>query len=355
MKTLTIPVFMVKQLTDDINVINNVLCNAGMLVKLDLLYTNANTATVSLDVLGNHTDHVILGCMEIDNCSPVTVYSVTDAGIHSLKYDCKCVVCHKKYSLQTKMMIVQYNGKILTYGTKCLANVLGVPEKTVLMLYDLITECYQSQDVKYAHSIQKYYSFDDFVDATLWHITNDINASVDLFNRYTQQKMQEYYNTRQCKHQLFDDCMQFLTEAKRTKKRVCERFDNYLSHIDMNEYIYMCDTRIPYLVKIYFIMHKAIANRVINQDGVKPEFYGEIKGKVNITVQQTRIVSATKTKYGIMKTYQFIADGYIFQWKTSACNLTRDDAGFTLQGYVKNHIQNKNVKITELTRCKVIR
>lgn len=354
MKTLTIPVFMVKQLTDDMNVINNVLCNAGMLVKLDLLYTNADTVTVSLDVLGNHTDHVILGCMEIDNCYPVTVYSVTDADIHSLKYDCKCVVCRKKYSLQTKMMIVQYNNKILTYGTKCLANVLGVPEKTVLMLYDLITECYQSQDVKYAHSIQKYYSFDDFVDATLWHITNDINASVDLFNRYTQQKMQEYYNTQQCRHQLFDDCMQFLTEAKRTKKHICEQFDNYLSHIDMNEYIYMCDTRIPYLVKTYFIMHKAVANHVINQDDVKPEFYGEIKGKVNITVQQTRIVSATKTKYGIMKTYQFIADGYVFQWKTSACDLTRNDTGFNLQGFVKGHIKQGDVKVTELTRCKVI-
>lgn len=355
MKTLTIPAFMVKQLTDDINIINNVLCNAGIMTRLDILYTNADTATVSLGVIGSHTDHVILGCMEIDNCCPVTVYSVTDADIHSLKYDCKCVVCHKKYSLQTKMMIVQYNGKILTYGTRCLGNVLGVPEKTVLMLYDLITECYQSQNIEYAHSIQKYYSFDDFVDAALWHITNDVNASVDLFNRYTQQKMHEYYNTRQSRHQLFDDCMQFLTDAKHTKRHICEQFDNYLSHIDMNEYIYMGDTRIPYLVKTYFIMHKATVNHVINQDKVKPEFYGKIKDKIEITIQQTRIVSATKTRYGIMKTYQFIADGYMFQWKTSNCNLTRDDTGFKLQGCIKSHIQNQDVKITELTRCKVIR
>lgn len=355
MKTLTIPAFMIKQLTDDVNIINNTLCNAGMMVKLDLLYTNANTATVTLGVLGSHTDHVILGCMDTDNCAPTAIYSVTDADIYSLHYDCQCAVCHKRYTLQTKMIVVQYNGKVLTYGTRCLSNVLGVPEKTVLMLYDLITECYKSQDIAYAHSIQKYYSFDDFVDAALWHITTDINASVDLFNRYTQRYMQEYYKTRKDRHQLFDDCMQFLQHAKQEKRHISEQFDNYINYIDTNEYIYMCDTRIPYLVKTYLIMHKSAVNHVINHDNIKQEFYGKIKDKINITIQQTRVVSATKTRYGIMKTYRFIADGYVFQWKTSNCDLTRDDAEFELQGYVKGHIKQGDAKITELTRCKVIR
>lgn len=139
----------------------------------------------------------------------------------------------------------------------------------------------------------------------------------------------------------------------------------YDESIDNTDYIHNLRTifKSEYIGPKYFGYIASVVatyNKSHKQDEVKAEpakesnYQGNIGDKLTINVEDAQIVTSWSTQWGYTYIYKFVdADGNVFTWKTSTdVELDRKPVT-TVTGIVKAHNKYRNVKQTELTRCKV--
>lgn len=80
-------------------------------------------------------------------------------------------------------------------------------------------------------------------------------------------------------------------------------------------------------------------------------YIGKIGDKVKANIIDCKCVYSIDTEYGYLFIYRMIDDcGNVIVWKTSKCF---DEKAFTISGTVKKCEEFRNIKQTELTRCKI--
>ena len=105
-----------------------------------------------------------------------------------------------------------------------------------------------------------------------------------------------------------------------------------------------------YPIQLYI---KSIREKWEADNAPKTEWYGEIKGKVEMPVKLIRR-GGYETMYGTTFVYTFEdAQRHQFVWKTGTYLDQDTGSQVTLKGTIKAHTEYKGVKQTELTRCKV--
>lgn len=83
-------------------------------------------------------------------------------------------------------------------------------------------------------------------------------------------------------------------------------------------------------------------------------YVGEVGQRVKINIVSNKVVTSWETDYGVVSIYKLVDEnGNVFTWKTSKYINKGEDEKFTLVGTVKEHKEFRDVKQTELTRCKV--
>ena len=82
------------------------------------------------------------------------------------------------------------------------------------------------------------------------------------------------------------------------------------------------------------------------------EYVGKIKDRITVEIVNCKAVTSYYTDYGITIIYKMIdKNGNVFIWKTGKAI---DSESFTITGTVKEHKEFRDVKQTELTRCRVV-
>jgi len=87
----------------------------------------------------------------------------------------------------------------------------------------------------------------------------------------------------------------------------------------------------------------------------KNEWFGEVKDKVELTVQVIRVFEIEGT-YGVSYLHKMLTEeGYSVDWWCSNYNNSMDQGyWYKIKGTIQDHIEYKDWKSTKLTRCKVI-
>ena len=82
------------------------------------------------------------------------------------------------------------------------------------------------------------------------------------------------------------------------------------------------------------------------------DFVGNIKDRISVEIVNCKAVTSYYTDFGITIIYKMIdKNGNVFVWKTGKAI---DSESFTITGTVKEHKVFRDVKQTELTRCRVV-
>ena len=82
------------------------------------------------------------------------------------------------------------------------------------------------------------------------------------------------------------------------------------------------------------------------------EYVGKIKDRITVEIVNCKAVTSYYTDFGITTIYKMIdKNGNVFIWKTGKAI---DLESFTITGTVKEHKEFRDVKQTELTRCRVV-
>lgn len=82
------------------------------------------------------------------------------------------------------------------------------------------------------------------------------------------------------------------------------------------------------------------------------EYVGKIKDRITVEIVNCKAVTSYYTDFGITIIYKMIdKNGNVFIWKTGKAI---DSESFTITGTVKEHKEFRDVKQTELTRCRVV-
>ena len=82
------------------------------------------------------------------------------------------------------------------------------------------------------------------------------------------------------------------------------------------------------------------------------EFVGNVKDRITVEIVDCKVVTSYYTDFGVTRIYKMLdKNGNVFVWKTS--NVIESER-FTITGTVKEHKVFRDVKQTELTRCRVV-
>jgi len=85
----------------------------------------------------------------------------------------------------------------------------------------------------------------------------------------------------------------------------------------------------------------------------KSDYYGEVGQKVKLHFNNCTLVTTADSQFGTSHLYKFIDDeGRIFTWWTSNI-VYKEAADIFISGTIKAHTEFRDVKQTELTRCRV--
>lgn len=86
----------------------------------------------------------------------------------------------------------------------------------------------------------------------------------------------------------------------------------------------------------------------------KSSWMGNVKEKVSFKVAEFRMISSWRTQFGTTFVYKFVSEnGQEATWKTSNWINDREIIGCTVKGTIKELKEYREIKQTELTRCKV--
>ncbi|GAF73672.1 unnamed protein product, partial [marine sediment metagenome] len=87
----------------------------------------------------------------------------------------------------------------------------------------------------------------------------------------------------------------------------------------------------------------------------KNEWIGEVKDKVELTVQVVR-VHEIESQWGVSYLHKMLTEeGHSLDWWCSNYDNSMDQGcWYNIKGTIKKHDEYKNWKITVLTRCKVL-
>ena len=81
-------------------------------------------------------------------------------------------------------------------------------------------------------------------------------------------------------------------------------------------------------------------------------FRSNIKDRITIEIQDSKIVTSWETEYGMTVIHKIVdVDGNVYTWKISKAI---DEKAKKIIGTVKAHNEYNGIKQTELTRCKIV-
>ena len=86
----------------------------------------------------------------------------------------------------------------------------------------------------------------------------------------------------------------------------------------------------------------------------KSSWMGNVKEKVSFKVADFRVISSWETTFGVTFVYKFVSEsGQEATWKTGNCIDGSNIIGSTVKGTIKELKEYREIKQTELTRCKI--
>jgi hypothetical protein len=81
---------------------------------------------------------------------------------------------------------------------------------------------------------------------------------------------------------------------------------------------------------------------------------GAVGDRIEIDVKSFECVTSWETQFGYTRIYKIVdVEGNVFTWKTS--NFVEGEKVNKIKGTVKDHNEFREIKQTEITRCKVVK
>jgi hypothetical protein len=309
-----------------------------------------------------------------DNGNIIRTYS-NNVSIPEFYRTCKqsCDHCHtNRYRKDTFLIRNRATGDIKQVGRDCLNDYTqGMSANDVAAVLEYIHETEEFSNPSLGAIFDKYF-----------RVTYIIKIAICLIDKYgftsrsKCEQLGEFLSETTASHILFyierSDCFFSADELEELDKKMSSEFldsevskivewlnsqnsdSNYISNLTVlckNEF---CEQRdFGLLASLPAAYNKEIEKQKEKSYRLTSVHVGNIGDKIVLDNTRIKYVTSYETNYGVTNIFEFIKGGNIFIWKTGKYIDTDRVKTCSVKGTIKAHTEFKNMKQTELTRCRV--
>lgn len=336
-----------------------------------------NVKFINIEVEGTAiiNDWKLLGMLEH---TPIgnNVHSFSSDLIPSEYYNLPpfCAHCNRK-NLKKSFLIKNTNtNEIKQVGSSCLKNYTGISAERAASIASIYQTIQDQSNFTFSQKTQNYFQIEEvliysaemircfgFQKSTAWN-TNTFSTFQKVLICLSKKYNYRIHFSNEEISTFFEQLkkVHFNSENKDSISKAKESLKWIENQESTNEYIqnlkiacknnFITQKQLPIVVSLIQTFNKSIQKANEQKEQNKSQFVGEIKQRISIEVKSFKRLCSYTTRFGICYVYQFIDENNnIYIWKTS--KYIEDDIYFII-GTVKNHSEYKNIKQTEITRCK---
>lgn len=278
---------------------------------------------------------------------------------------------NRKYTILLKNTIT---GEFIQVGKSCVKEYIGIDLTdyvAYLSIWDSISEYIETVEAKYPkNSHESFIYVEEVLEQTCAEVRNRGYISKttselsegslqstgsriwQMFNHVTvygdTALLVPYYEIQSADKELKEKVKKFIIESVDTSNYVT----NLKSLLELNLTTMNNLGLIVSMVGYYLREeNKRKAEEIAAMNNAKSNFIGDIGDKIEFEAIPELIYSVD-TMYGTSYLYKFKIGNDIVTWKTT--KYLNTDTSITIKGTIKEHNEYKNIKQTQLTRCKII-
>ena len=290
-----------------------------------------------------------------------------------------CEHCNSNRYRKLTYIVMDENGTFKQVGKSCLKDFTsGMSAEAISLYISLFDELIEGQSISGSGYFSNYFDTKEVLKYACETIKIYGYVKKDPYNNNgTASKVYQFYGVDKglIRESIYRDKIKaemkrinFNAESKQNIETINSAIEWINRQEETNNYIHNLKTissleyvdlkNLGILVSLFQAYYKGIEreetllNREIeNKNDCQSEYIGEIGNRITINISSAKCLTSWETDFGITFLYKFISEGNVITWKTGKdidCENVK-----SITGTIKAHTEYREVKQTELTRCKI--